>query len=158
MSEKTIAASRISAATHKLMSAYMCVLQPVCEDTGMPPLAADIMLFIYNNPQFAAAKDICSVCGFKPGIVSFHVDKLVNEGLLTREEDVSDRRKTKLLLTEKAIPVVEKGRALQAVFEKRILDGLSEQDKMQFVRCMKHIIGNIDAIAKEHTHARRKND
>ena len=48
--------------------------------------------------------------GIKPNLVSFHVEKLVQEEYLIREAIPGDRRQVKLILTEKADVIVEKGR------------------------------------------------
>ena len=69
---------------HKLIEAYHTVLLPLCRDTGLPPLALDILLYLANHPQQNMARDICRCRGLKPGIVSVHVDRLVREGLLRR--------------------------------------------------------------------------
>ena len=48
--------------------------------------------------------------------VSLYVENLVQSGHLRRESVPEDRRKCRLLLTAQALPVVEKGLALQAAF------------------------------------------
>ena len=67
---------------NKMTQAYHVMLTPLCKETGLPPLALDILLFLANNPEHNTAKDICRVRGHKPGIVSVHVERLVNDGLL----------------------------------------------------------------------------
>lgn len=52
----------------------------------------DILLFLANNPEHNTAKDICRMRGHKSGIVSVHVERLVNDGLLERQEMPGDRR------------------------------------------------------------------
>lgn len=49
---------------------------------GLPPAAADILLFLANNPGCETAGAICRMRGLKPAIVSFHIDRLVSEGFL----------------------------------------------------------------------------
>lgn len=76
---------------NKMTQAYHVMLTPLCKETGLPPLALDILLFLANNPEHNTAKDICRVRGHKPGIVSVHVERLVNDGLLERREMPGDR-------------------------------------------------------------------
>ena len=71
---------------NKMTQAYHIMLTPLCKETGLPPLAMDILLFLANNPEHNTAKDICRMRGHKPGIVSVHVERLVNDGLLERQE------------------------------------------------------------------------
>ena len=49
----------------------------------------------------------------KANLVSVHVDRLVKEGYLERRAVEGDRRKTELICTQKAQPVIEKGGQLQ---------------------------------------------
>ena len=81
---------------NKMTKAYHVMLTPLCKEAGLPPLALDILLFLANNPEHNTAKDICRMRGHKPGIVSVHVERLVNDGLLERREMPGDRRQTRL--------------------------------------------------------------
>lgn len=83
---------------NKMTKAYHVMLTPLCKETGLPPLALDILLFLANNPEHNTAKDICRMRGHKPGIVSVHVERLVNDGLLERQEMPGDRRADKACL------------------------------------------------------------
>ena len=51
--------------------------------------------------------------------MSVNVNRLVEEGYLYREPVPGDRRKTRLLCTKQAQPIIDKGRALQAQFAAR---------------------------------------
>ncbi|MFR5853015.1 MAG: MarR family transcriptional regulator [Lachnospiraceae bacterium] len=101
MPEWNLTGSRMFSHAAKFIDAYHNVLQPLCRETGLPPMAMDILLFVANNPDRNTASDICQCRGLKPGIVSVHVDRLVNEGLLVRAEAANDRRKTRLTCTER---------------------------------------------------------
>ena len=148
MPEWNLTGSRMFSHAAKFIDAYHMVLQPLCRATGLPPMAVDILLFIANNPENNTASDVCQCRGLKPGIVSVHVDRLVNEGLLVRAESVSDRRKTRLVCTDAAAEVVERGRALQKAFAQKLVDGLSEADVAVFHSCLAAIGDNIEDIRK----------
>ena len=60
-------------------------MQPLCRREGLASNGVDILLFLANNPGLDTARDICTYRGLKPGIVSFHVEKLVQEGYLLRQ-------------------------------------------------------------------------
>ena len=61
----------------------------------------------------------------------------------------SDRRKTKLLCTGKADPIIRKGRVVQNAFFKRLLDHVEPADQEVFFRTMELIGKNLDEIIKE---------
>lgn len=148
MIEQNFTASQMFRNANRFIEAYHAALQPVCRDTGLPPMAVDILMFFANNPESGTAKDVCQCRGFKSGIVSVHVDRLVNEGFLSRREVPGDRRKTRLVCTDAAAEVVERGRALQKAFAQKLVDGLSEEDIAVFHNCLTVIGDNIEDIRK----------
>lgn len=133
---------------NRMIEAYHSALSPLCKETGMPPLALDVLLFVANNPQSATANEICRLRGFKAGIVSVHIERLVTGGLLERKSVPNDRRKTMLAYTEKASGIVKKGQELQAAFAKKLLSGLSEDDLNALRRATEAIDKNVEEIRK----------
>ena len=91
MSELTLTASAMFANAARFTDAYHAVIAPLCEKTQLPPAAVDILLFLANNPGHDTAAAVCRMRGLKPGIVSFHVDRLVTEGYLLRQSVPGDR-------------------------------------------------------------------
>ena len=146
MFDPTMAASKMYGHANSFLEAYYTVMQPLCRETGLAPLAVDILMFVANNPERATARDICRFRGFKPGIVSFHVDRLAGEGLVARQDVPGDRRKTRLVCTAAAAPIIDKGRKLQEEFAGRILAGLTEQQLENFHTCLTAIDRNVDSI------------
>ena len=71
---------------------------------------------------------------------------MVQLGFLAREGVPEDRRKCRLVLTEAAAPVVEKGLARQAAFTARMLEGLSPEDLAAGQHCLSVITENIRNI------------
>ena len=151
MPEPLLTASAMFANAARFADAYHAALSPLCAETGLPPAAADILLFLANNPGCETAGAICRMRGLKPAIVSFHIDRLVSEGFLLRQSVPGDRRKTALVLTEKAESVVERGRRLQKAFADRLIDGLSEEDLADFRRCVAAFDRNIERIRTENS-------
>ena len=50
---------------NKMTQAYHIMLAPLCKETGLPPMALDILLFLANDPEHNTAKDICRMRGHK---------------------------------------------------------------------------------------------
>ena len=146
MNKWNFTASRIFNAANRFIEAYHAVLQPICKDAGLPPMAVDILMFIANNPDSNTAGDICRCRGLKTGIVSVHIDRLVNEGLLLRQAVPGDRRKTQLVCTEKADSIIETGRELQKSFAQKLLAGMSDADIEVFHNCLTNLSNNIENI------------
>ena len=135
---------------HNSLELYENLCQPVCKECGIPQTAFDIVMFLANNPEYYTAKDICKIRGIKPNLVSFHVEKLVQEEYLIREAIPGDRRQVKLILTKKADVIVEKGRAVQQHYREILTDQLSNSDMEVFQRCLDTVRQNIEE-AKENS-------
>ena len=50
MPEPLLTASAMFANAARFSDAYHAALSPLCAETGLPPAAADILLFLANNP------------------------------------------------------------------------------------------------------------
>ena len=149
MTELTRTASEMFVNTARFLDAYHAVMQPLCTEAKLPPAALDIILYLANNPSYNTAKDICRMRGHKPGIVSVHVERLVNDGLLERREMPGDRRQTRLICTEQAQALIERGRQVQWQFGRRLLEGIPEEDLATMRRCLERMDGNLNGICKE---------
>lgn len=139
---------RVFSNAARFIEAYHRVLQPLCRESGLPPLAVDILMFAANNPEYATAKNICKYRGMKPSIVSVHVERLVGEGYLQRQEVPGDRRQTLLICTERAKPLIEHGRDLQRQFSERLTLGMSDADREALHKAMTLLDNNIEDIRK----------
>ena len=68
--------------------------------------------------------------------------------IVRREEIKGDRRKTKLIITEKAHPVIKEGQQLQQGFVDQLFDNTTQEDKKIFIHVMKNMDKNLDDILK----------
>lgn len=143
-----LTATELYASARRLQAAYSAVLRPLCAELELTQNAIDILMYLANNPSHATAADICTYRHLKPGIVSFHVEKLVQQGLLCRESVPGDRRKCRLVCTEKALPLIRRGRLAQERFVKLSTEGLTDRELEQCARCFEIIECNIARMAK----------
>lgn len=130
----------------KFNVAYSARLRPLCQELKLPQTAMDILLFLANNPEYKTARDIVEVRKLKANLVSINVDRLVQEGYLRREAVEGDRRKTQLLCTEKAQPVIARGRAVQTAFQEQLLSDIDETQRAAFFATLAHMSQKLDAI------------
>lgn len=100
----------------KMSVAYQEQFKVLCKKFHLSQTAFDILLFLANNPQYKTARDIVEIRRLKANLVSMNVNRLVDEGYLERKEVPEDRRKTELLCTKKAQPIIQKGQELQNQF------------------------------------------
>ena len=114
--------------------AYTAAMRPLTEELDMAQPAVDILLFLANNPGMDTARDICTYRHLKPAIVSFHVEKLAGEGYLERQPVPGDRRKCRLVCTEKT-------------FSRQLTEGLTEEELETCFRCFAVFGENMDRLS-----------
>ena len=132
--------------SRKLALAYTAICKPLCQTLKLPQTAFDILLFLANNPAYQTAADIVEVRKIKANLVSVNVDKLVRDGYLTREPMPGDRRKTRLLCTEKAQPIILQGRQLQSAFLQRLFAHTDQQMQDAFLKTISIMDKNINEL------------
>ncbi|MDO4340801.1 MAG: helix-turn-helix domain-containing protein [Eubacteriales bacterium] len=130
----------------KMSAAYTMRCKSLCRELKMPQTAFDILMFLANNPNYSTARDIVEIRKLKANLVSVNVNRLVEEGYLRRETVDGDRRKTKLLCTQKAEPIIERGRSLQTEFFESLFANTDEQAKRGFFDTMDVMSVNLNKI------------
>ncbi len=134
------------AISRKIALAYSAVCKPLCRQLELPQTAFDILMFLGNNPDYKTASEIVEIRHIKANLVSVNVDRLVREGYLTRRGVEGDRRKTELLCTEKAQPIIARGRQLQNAFSERLFAGMDEESRRAFSEAMHLIEHNLNEL------------
>lgn len=137
--------TRIKIVRH-IFQLYSARCKPLCREIGMPQTAFDILMFFANNPEYDTARDIVKTRYIKANLVSVNVDSLVREGYLKREKSPGDRRKVRLVCTEKAWPVVERGRQLQDHFMDELFQNVDGQLKDDFFRVLDMMENNLKTM------------
>ena len=130
----------------KIDQAYAAACKPLCRELELPQTAFDILMFLGNNPDYKTASEIVEIRHIKANLVSVNVDRLVREGYLTRRGVEGDRRKTELLCTEKAQPIITRGRQLQNAFSERLFAGMDEEARRAFSEAMHLIEHNLNEL------------
>ena len=128
----------------KMALAYTAVCRPLCQEMKLPQTAFDILMFLYNNPEYKTARDIVEIRNIKANLVSVNVEKLVQDGYIERQAVEKDRRKTELICTQKALPVQKRGRGLQQEFAERLMMGLSDEDQKKLAIYFSQMEKNLD--------------
>ena len=133
----------------KTALAYNALCRPLCQELNLPQTAFDILMFLGNNPDCKTASEIVELRHIKANLVSLYVERLVQTGYLIRQSVKGDRRKTELFCTDKALPVIERGRQLQNAFFEKIFDHTDDEMRKTFFTTLDVIGTNLDSILKE---------
>ena len=130
---------------------YTRLLGPICEEHDLTRNALDVLLFLFNNPQYDRAADIVAYRGMTKAHVSLSVSTLEDRGLLTRQFDEADRRTAHLVLTELGTAIAAKARAAQRHFFDCIYQGIPQEDMARWTEIMQSINENIRNLDKRLT-------
>lgn len=133
----------------KGLLAYEKCCKPLCKKMKIPQSAFDILMFLADNPKYTTARDIVEIRGIKANLVSVNVEKLVRKGYLERQSIEGDRRKTKLICTPKAQPIIEQGRQVQKKFFDSLFADVDADKLKIFHEVLERVYNNMDAIMKE---------
>lgn len=131
----------------KMALAYTAVCRPLCQEMKLPQTAFDILMFLYNNPEYKTARDIVEIRNIKANLVSVNVEKLVQDGYIERQAVEKDRRKTELICTQKALRFRNGAEAAQE-FAERLMMGLSDEDQKKLAIYFSQMEKNLDQIIK----------
>ena len=130
----------------KISLAYGAACKGLCRELDLPQTAFDILMFLGNNPAYKTASEIVERLHIKSNLISVHVDRLLHELYLIRRPSPTDRRKTELFCTEKALPVIRRGRQLQADFLEKVFADTDQETRRAFANLMRRIEENLDGI------------
>ncbi len=130
----------------KISLAYGAACKGLCRELDLPQTAFDILMFLGNNPAYKTASEIVELRHIKANLISVHVERLVQEGYLIRRPSPTDRRQPELFCTEKALPVIRRGRQLQADFLEKLFADTDAETRRAFANLMHRIEENLDGI------------
>ena len=122
---------------------YSRVMDPICEQWDLTRNELDVILFLYNNPEFDRASDVATRRGMAKSHVSLSVNTLEAKGLLRRRADQADRRAVHLELLGDAEDIARQGREAQQSFFGKIYAGLTCDEITTWSRIAEKVSQNI---------------
>ena len=125
---------------------YARTLEPVCKQHALTRNEVDILLFLFNNPQYDRAADIVNLRGITKSHVSLSVGALEEKGLLGRKEQPTDRRTVHLELTENGQQIAHQAHDLQVSFFTALYQGITAQEMEVWQRIREKIAKNIQNL------------
>ena len=146
--ENFLTAAKLHVHAKRFMDAYSAAMQPLSREFAIPQTAAEILLFLANNPDYSTAGDIVNVRKIEANLVSVNVEKLAKDGYIERTNIEGDRRKIRLSLTEKAQPIVGRGKQLQQSFFDMLFENTTDEMKKNFTETIGIIDRNLDEMLK----------
>lgn len=105
------------------------------------------LYYLYLSEGLTAT-ELCERCEEDKATVSRALDYLETNGYLTCEAKSAKRYKSPLVLTEKGVEVGERiAEKINKILD-RISGELTEEERLEFYRCLTVISDSLDSIAK----------
>ena len=114
--------------------------RPLLERTGLSMRELHILLFLANHPGQDTARDVTELRGLAKSQVSQGVEVLTGRGLLARRADGEDRRVIHLDITDLGRPLAREAQAIQAACGRRLLAGLTEEERTVFLNLLEKVL------------------
>lgn len=135
----------------RIVKFYEFSMKPVENRFELSHMETEILAFLHNNPGLDTASDIVELRMFKKGNVSQAAENLCRRGLLCREQDLKDRRKSHLHITEAAQDILEEIERARLSFQTRLFSGFSEDELSLFQSLNSRLFDNAMAGLEEKT-------
>ena len=123
---------------------YAKLLDPICKEWELTRNELDILLFLYNNPEYDRAADIVSRRGIAKSHVSLSVASLEEKGFLVRRFDENDRRTAHLELQVAGSVIAAQAREKQLQFFSLLYQGISKEDFDLWRKIQQKVHKNIE--------------
>ena len=125
---------------------YGKLLEPICQEWNLTRNELDVMLFLYNNPEYDRAADIVSHRGIAKSHVSLSVANLEEKGLLRRHFSEQDRRTAHLELLDRGQRIAAQAREKQVQYFSALYRGVSPEDLEFWRKITQKVWDNIKEL------------
>lgn len=122
---------------------YNRKIESLREEYHLRKIDIDILYFLYKSGEHNTSKDICNLHLFNKGHISQSVDRMVKQELIHAVHDTEDRRCVHLVLTEKAVQIIEQATKLRSQMYNIILQGVTEEERKVLHQVSEKVNQNI---------------
>lgn len=107
----------------------------------------DILYFLFKSGEHNTSKDICDLNLFNKGHISQSVGRMVRQQVIYIVQDQEDRRCMHIMLTDRAVEIVEKITALRKQMYNIILKGVTDEERHVLLQVSRKVNANVkDAL------------
>ena len=124
-------------------------MEEATEKLSITHTEIEIIMLLFNNPDYDTAKDISELRKFPKSCVSKAVDDLIKKDYLESFIDISDRRILHLKLKEPSKPVIKLSQKIRTHFLEIICQGIDDREKEELLKILNTISINVKEALKE---------
>ena len=128
---------------------HKTLTRSVCDQYELTQMEYDILMFLYNNPQYNTAADIVKVRKSTKSHVSTSLRLLEDKGLVEKKQSEDNKKHIEIILLDSAQEIVQAGLNVQNEFVKNIFRGLTEEEMVLCKSVFSKICNNAENCLKE---------
>lgn len=135
---------------HKTITYYYERLtRLVCDQYELTQMEYDILMFLYNNPQYNTAADIVKVRKSTKSHVSTSLKLLEDRGLVEKKQSEDNKKHVEIFLLDSAQEIVQAGLDVQKEFVNNMFQGLTAEEMVMCKRVFRKICNNAENQLKD---------
>lgn len=114
---------------HKTITCYYEKLtKSVYDQYELTQMEYDILMFLYNNPQYRTAADIVKVRKSTKSHVSTSLKSLEDKGFVEKKQGKDNKKHIEIVLLDSAQKIIQAGLNVQSKFIRNMFEGLTEEE------------------------------
>jgi len=124
------------------------IMQKYLDETGVYHAQHRLLMEIARNPS-ASQNDLARIMDVSAATVAVALKKLERGGYILREMDEGDNRLNRITITGKGREVVERSRRIFEETDRRVLEGVTEEEKAVLYALLRKVNANLERMEAE---------
>ena len=104
----------------------------------------DILLYYLSLKDGQTISELVENVCIQHATISNMISRMEASGMITKVKDKSDKRVSRIFLTEKGKEAVFHLKEVWKALEVKTIEGLTEEQKKQLKELLKHVFGNFE--------------
>lgn len=134
--------------SNHLKKLYVQMFQQASKIYQLNQVEIDVLLFLYNNPEYNTARDVCVMRGIAKSNVSTAVESLSKRGFLASQVDLDNRKLHRLTLCAGTDEMMKELQSCQEQCIALIVSGFSQEEMELMKQFQKRMDENIVTALK----------
>lgn len=138
---------------HALHRTYMNTVQTELHERGLSDLGSPLILFILDHHgdhgEIASQRELAQALRVSQATIATSLKSLERLGYVEKRLDDKDNRRNRIAITEKGTAAVKQCFAVCHEIDRRMMEGLSLQEKEDLDRLHRKMLDNLGAWKKD---------
>lgn len=131
-----------------LCKKFRVKIQEKWDELNINHTYANIIMFLANKDKFVNQNDICERLHLAKPTISLTIKNMEQEGLIKKEVDSVDSRKSSIILTDKGYELDDKIKKIFQETEKELILNIDEDKMKGFIDVLEIMDSNLEGESK----------